>query len=66
MPGATLPLRVMFPSDRRLVEHALAAPEPLSRLLTVVSFKTQCARWMCHDVGATTWGGTLALQRVLR
>ncbi|KAK9844647.1 hypothetical protein WJX74_005119 [Apatococcus lobatus] len=40
MPGATLPLRVMFMSDRRLVEHALAAPAPLSRLLTVV-FATQ-------------------------
>lgn len=39
MPGATLPLRVIYHSERRLIERALDALEPLSRLITVVSAK---------------------------
>lgn len=35
-PGNTLPLRLTFRGDRALVQQALSAPPPLSRLIAVV------------------------------
>jgi hypothetical protein len=35
-PGNTLPLRLTFRGDRALVQQALEAPPPLSRLIAVV------------------------------